>query len=63
LALGESMGNVNTGLADEKISKCVKEVVCCSSDQTQTDQDDQDDGSCVICLVYILSQHVPVKDA
>nr|ACG41320.1 hypothetical protein [Zea mays] len=50
LALGESMGNVNTGLADEKISKCVKEVVCCSSDQTQTDQDDQDDGSCVICL-------------
>ncbi|AQK90352.1 putative RING zinc finger domain superfamily protein isoform X2 [Zea mays] len=51
LALGESMGNVNTGLADEKISKCVKEVVCCSSDQMQTDQDDQDDdGSCVICL-------------
>lgn len=50
LALGESMGNVNTGLADEKISKCVKEVVCCSSDQMQIDQDDQDDGSCVICL-------------
>ncbi|CAO2185779.1 unnamed protein product [Urochloa humidicola] len=50
LALGEFMGNVNTGLADEKISKCVREVVCCSSDQAQNDEDDQDDGSCVICL-------------
>ncbi|KAG2595517.1 hypothetical protein PVAP13_5KG080500 [Panicum virgatum] len=50
LALGEFMGNVNTGLADEKISKCVREVVCCSSDQMQNDQEDQDDGSCVICL-------------
>ncbi|OEL35972.1 E3 ubiquitin-protein ligase MBR1 [Dichanthelium oligosanthes] len=50
LALGEFMGNVNTGLADEKISKCVREVVCCSSDQTQNDQDDQDDGNCIICL-------------
>jgi E3 ubiquitin-protein ligase RNF38/44 len=49
------MGNVNTGLADEKISKCVKEVVCCSSDQMQIDQDDQDDGSCVICLVHFLN--------
>ena len=52
LALGEFMGNVNTGLADEKISKCVREVVCCSSDQTQNDLDDQDDGGCVICLVH-----------
>lgn len=52
------MGNVNTGLADEKISKCVKEVVCCSSDHTQMDQDD---GSCAICLVYSI-EHVPVKD-
>lgn len=50
LALGESMGNVSTGLADEKISKCVKEVVCCSSGQMQIDEDDQDDGSCIICL-------------
>ncbi|KAF8663023.1 hypothetical protein HU200_055613 [Digitaria exilis] len=50
LALVEFMGNVNTGLADEKISKCVREVVCCSSDQMKNDQDDQDDGSCVICL-------------
>ena len=49
------MGNVNTSLADEKISKCVKEVVCCSSDQMQIDQDDQDDGSCVICLVHFLN--------
>lgn len=50
LALGEFMGNVNTGLADEKISNCVREVVCCSSDQMQNDQDDQGDGSCAICL-------------
>ncbi|KAL6848146.1 hypothetical protein ACP4OV_022274 [Aristida adscensionis] len=48
LALGDFIGNVNTGLAEEKISGCVKVVVCCSSsDQAQ---DDQDDGSCVICL-------------
>lgn len=47
LALGEFIGNVNTGLADEKISNCVREVVCCSSDPTQNDQDD---GSCVVCL-------------
>ncbi|XP_062193435.1 E3 ubiquitin-protein ligase MBR2-like [Phragmites australis] len=47
LALGDFIGNVNTGLADEKISGCVKEVVCCSPDQAQNDQDD---GSCVICL-------------
>jgi hypothetical protein len=52
------MGNVNTGLADEKVSECVKEVVCCSSDHTQMDQDD---GSCAICLVYFI-KHVPVKD-
>lgn len=55
LALVEFMGNVNTGLADEKISKCVREVVCCSSDQMKNDQDDQDDGSCVICLVHSLN--------
>ena len=67
LALGEFMGNVNTGLADEKILKCVREVVCCSSDQTQNDLDDQDDGRCVICLVHFcntslnwcLYNHVP----
>ncbi|KAL6627388.1 hypothetical protein ACP70R_031114 [Stipagrostis hirtigluma subsp. patula] len=47
LALGDFIGNVNTGLSDEKISGCVKEVVCCSSDQAQ---EDQDDGTCVICL-------------
>jgi hypothetical protein len=49
------MGTVNTGLADEKIAKCVREVVCCSSDITQNDQDDQDDGNCVICLVHFLN--------
>ena len=57
LALGEFLGNVNTGLADEKISKCVREVVCCNSDQMQNDQEDQDDGSCVICLVHFLNTY------
>ncbi|EMS67831.1 E3 ubiquitin ligase BIG BROTHER-related protein [Triticum urartu] len=47
LALEESIGTVNTGLADEKISGCVKEVVCCSSDE---EQDDEDDGRCLVCL-------------
>uniref|UniRef100_A0A0D9UX19 RING-type E3 ubiquitin transferase n=1 Tax=Leersia perrieri TaxID=77586 RepID=A0A0D9UX19_9ORYZ len=47
LALGESIGNVSTGLADEKISGCVREVIFCSSDEQQNDQDD---GSCPICL-------------
>uniref|UniRef100_A0A0E0JEC0 RING-type E3 ubiquitin transferase n=1 Tax=Oryza punctata TaxID=4537 RepID=A0A0E0JEC0_ORYPU len=47
LALGESIGNVNTGLADEKISGCVREVIYCSSDEQQNDQDD---GKCAICL-------------
>ncbi|VAH73277.1 unnamed protein product [Triticum turgidum subsp. durum] len=47
LALEESIGTVNTGLADEKISACVKEVVCCSSDEAQ---DDEDDGRCLVCL-------------
>ncbi|KAL5226664.1 hypothetical protein ABZP36_014929 [Zizania latifolia] len=47
LALGESIGNVNTGLTEEKISGCLKEVICCSSDETQNDQDDE---SCAICL-------------
>uniref|UniRef100_A0A453E596 RING-type E3 ubiquitin transferase n=1 Tax=Aegilops tauschii subsp. strangulata TaxID=200361 RepID=A0A453E596_AEGTS len=50
LALEESIGTVNTGLADEKISGCVKEVVCCSSDEAQ---DDEDDGRCLVCLVRI----------
>ncbi|TVU17375.1 hypothetical protein EJB05_33406 [Eragrostis curvula] len=47
LALEERIGNVNTGLADEKISGCVMEVACCSSSRLQ---DDKDNTSCVICL-------------
>jgi hypothetical protein len=50
LALEESIGSVNTGLADEKISGCVKEVVCCSSDEAE-DEDDEEDGRCLVCLV------------
>ncbi|KAM0918813.1 hypothetical protein ACQ4PT_008563 [Festuca glaucescens] len=49
LALEETIGNVNTGLADEKISGCVKEVVCCSSDQAE-DNEDEEDGRCLVCL-------------
>jgi hypothetical protein len=48
LALGESIGTVNIGLAEDKISSCVREVVCCSSDESQNDEDD---GTCVVCLV------------
>ncbi|KAG8084885.1 hypothetical protein GUJ93_ZPchr0010g10662 [Zizania palustris] len=47
LALEERMGNVNTGLADEKISGCVIEAACCSNDHLQ---DDQDNERCIICL-------------
>ncbi|CAL4902782.1 unnamed protein product [Urochloa decumbens] len=47
LALGERIGNVNTGLADEKISSCVMEVTCCSS---ACAQDGKENARCVICL-------------
>jgi hypothetical protein len=47
LALEERIGNVNTGLADEKISGCVMEVACCSSARLQNDKEN---ASCVICL-------------
>ncbi|KAL6897925.1 hypothetical protein ACP4OV_006884 [Aristida adscensionis] len=47
LALEERMGNVNTGLANEKISSCVVEVACCSSGYTQNNQEN---SSCIICL-------------
>lgn len=50
LALGETIGNVNTGVADEKISGCVKEVVCCSSDDQTEDNEDEEDGRCLVCL-------------
>ena len=49
----ERIGNVNTGIADEKISDCVKEVVCCSSDQAE--DDDEEDGRCLVCLVRFSS--------
>jgi hypothetical protein len=48
IALEERIGNVNTGLADEKISGCVMEVACCSSARLQNDKEN---ASCVICLV------------
>ncbi|OMO72518.1 hypothetical protein CCACVL1_17732, partial [Corchorus capsularis] len=44
LALGERIGNVNTGLFEESISKCLTETVYCFSDQIQ------DESNCVICL-------------
>lgn len=47
LALGERIGNVNTGLSEDMISKCLTETIYCSSDQLQ------EEGTCVICLVRI----------
>jgi len=47
LALGERIGNVNTGLADEKLSSCVMEITCCSSARTHGDTES---ARCVICL-------------
>ncbi|KAF6982849.1 hypothetical protein CFC21_001182 [Triticum aestivum] len=47
LALEERIGNVNTGLADEKISGCVMELACRNSARTQNDQDKE---RCIICL-------------
>ncbi|XP_022745202.1 probable E3 ubiquitin-protein ligase ZFP1 [Durio zibethinus] len=44
LALGERIGNVNTGLSEDLVSKCLTETIYCSSDQVQ------DESSCVICL-------------
>ncbi|GAU35319.1 hypothetical protein TSUD_337110 [Trifolium subterraneum] len=44
LALGERIGQVNTGLSEDVVSKCLTETIYCSSDQCQ------DEGSCVICL-------------
>ncbi|MBA0830326.1 hypothetical protein Goarm_014866 [Gossypium armourianum] len=44
LALGESIGSVNTGLSEDSISKCLAETIYSSSDQFQ------DESSCVICL-------------
>ncbi|KAI3677128.1 hypothetical protein L1987_86749 [Smallanthus sonchifolius] len=44
LALGERIGSVSTGLSENLISKCLRESIYCSSDQTQ------EEGTCVICL-------------
>lgn len=44
LALGDRIGNVNTGLSEDSISKCLSEAIYCSADQNQ-------EGSCAICLV------------
>ncbi|XP_073221901.1 uncharacterized protein [Cicer arietinum] len=44
LALGERIGQVNTGLSEDVLSKCLTETIYCSSDQCQ------DEASCVICL-------------
>ncbi|KAA8518771.1 hypothetical protein F0562_016455 [Nyssa sinensis] len=44
LALGERIGNVNTGLSEDLMSKCLTESIYCSSDQFQ------EEGTCVICL-------------
>ncbi|KAM3407541.1 hypothetical protein ACQJBY_001120 [Aegilops geniculata] len=47
LALEERIGNVSTGLADEKISGCVMELACRNSARAQNDQDKE---RCIICL-------------
>ncbi|KAK7285079.1 hypothetical protein RJT34_19837 [Clitoria ternatea] len=44
LALGERIGNVNTGLSEDLLSKCLTETIYCSSEQNE------DEGTCVICL-------------
>ncbi|KAK9284024.1 hypothetical protein L1049_012283 [Liquidambar formosana] len=44
LALGERIGNVNTGLSECMISKCLTEKTYCSSDQNQ------EEAMCAICL-------------
>lgn len=46
VALGERIGTVNTGLSDDSISKCLREMIHCASDYHI-----QDDERCVICLV------------
>lgn len=45
LALGERIGNVSTGLSETLISKCLTELIYCSSDQFQEEE------KCIICLV------------
>ncbi|RZS05254.1 hypothetical protein BHM03_00035738 [Ensete ventricosum] len=47
LALEERIGNVNTGLSEGAISRCLMETIYCS-DQTPGDHEK---GRCTICLV------------
>lgn len=47
LALGERIGNVNTGLSEDLVFKRLKEKVYCSGDQNHDEQ-------CTICLVRII---------
>ena len=51
LALGERIGQVNTGLSEDVVSKCLTETIYCSSDQCQ------DNGSCAICLEEYKNKH------
>eukprot|EP00258_Populus_trichocarpa_P046008 XP_024462027.1 E3 ubiquitin-protein ligase MBR2 isoform X1 [Populus trichocarpa] len=44
LALGERIGNVNTGLPEDVFSKCLMETISLSSDKGQ------EETSCAICL-------------
>ncbi|XP_059667653.1 probable E3 ubiquitin-protein ligase ZFP1 [Cornus florida] len=44
LALGERIGNVNTGVSEDLLSRCLTESIYCSSDEFQ------EEGKCVICL-------------
>lgn len=48
LALGERIGYVSTGLPDELISRCLTQTVYCAPNENQ---DDQEEGNCIICLV------------
>lgn len=49
LALGESIGNVSTGLSADLVLKCLKETTYHSSDQNQ------EEAMCAICLVRIIA--------
>ncbi|XP_073100310.1 uncharacterized protein [Elaeis guineensis] len=47
LALGDRIGIVSTGLSEDAISRCLMEILYCSSKQ---DQDDEEELKCAICL-------------
>lgn len=48
LALEDRIGNVNTGLSEDAITRCLTETIYCLSDQIQ---DDGEEDNCPICLV------------